>query len=386
LKLPRTVVALGFVSLFNDLASEIVVPLIPILLASVLGAGPLALGLIEGVADAVAAFVKLWSGRRSDLLGGRRKGLALAGYTLSNVARPLLGLAGSWLAVLVLRSADRVGKGLRTAPRDALVSDATPAPIRGYAYGFHRALDNAGAVGGGLIAAAVLAWSAIGLAQMIVLSAIPGFISVACLTFGVKEAARAPIPSTPLPPLSWSAVDPYGRRYLAAVGLFTLARASETFILLLGHQRGATTVELLVLWAMLNLAKAATSTLGGRLTDRIGRGAVLLASWLAFAITFALLGQVRGPLGLWLVTLTYGAFAGLGEGAERAVIGDVADERSRGTAFGWYNLVVGLAAIPAGLLFGAVWQFRGAPAAFTLAATLATAAALLLRLWAWPRR
>jgi len=385
-KLPRTIVALAFVSLFNDLASEIVVPLIPILLASVLGAGPLALGLIEGVADAVAAFVKLWSGRRSDLLGGRRKGLVLAGYAVSNIARPLIGLAGSWPAVLVLRSTDRLGKGLRTAPRDALVSDAAPAPIRGYAYGFHRALDNAGAVGGGLIAAAVLTWSAIDLPQVILLSAIPGLISIACLALGVKETARAASPPAPAEPLSWSAVDPHGRRYLAVVGLFTLARASETFILLLGHQRGATTVELLVLWAMLNLAKAATSTLGGRLTDRIGRGAILLTSWLSFAIAFALLGQVRGPLGLWVVTLFYGAFAGLGEGAERAVIGDFADARSRGTAFGWYNLVVGLAAIPAGLLFGTLWQFRGAPVAFTVAAALAAAALVLLRLWAWPRR
>ena len=147
MRLPRTVIALGLVSLFNDLASEIVVPLIPILLATVLGAGPVALGVIEGVADAVAAFLKLWSGRRSDALGGRRKGLTLAGYLLSNFARPLLGLAGSWATVLLLRSVDRVGKGLRTAPRDALIADATPPQIRGYAYGFNRALDNGGAVG-----------------------------------------------------------------------------------------------------------------------------------------------------------------------------------------------------------------------------------------------
>src|SRR5687767_11388685 len=156
-RIPRTVVALGLVSFFNDLASEIVVPLVPILLATVLGAGPVALGLIEGVADAIAAALRLWSGRRSDLIGGRRKGLVLAGYGVSNLARPLLGLAGSWVTVLALRAADRVGKGLRTAPRDALVSDATPASIRGYAYGVQRALDNAGAVGGSLIAAAVLA-------------------------------------------------------------------------------------------------------------------------------------------------------------------------------------------------------------------------------------
>jgi MFS family permease len=410
-KLPRTVLVLGFVSFFNDLASEIVVPLIPVLLTSVLSAGPVALGLIEGVADAVAAFLKLWSGRRSDLLGGKRKTLAVAGYALSNLARPLLGLAGSWLTVLLLRSVDRVGKGMRTAPRDALVADATPRARRGYAYGFHRALDNAGAVGGSLIAAAVLAFSAISLPQMILLSAVPGLAAVLCLVLGVREARQvrpegaesiAPkyqAPTTPpaaqaprlgeegrgAPALAWRALELPMRRYLAVLGLFTLARASETFILLLGHQQGATTVEVLLLWAMLNVAKATTSTLGGRLADRLGRGGVLVASWLSFAVGFALYGQVDGPLGLWLVTLGYGLFAGLGEGAERAVVADFAGERSRGTAFGWYNLVAGLAAIPAGLLFGMVWHFQGAAAAFTLAAAVALAAVGLLRTWAWPR-
>jgi MFS family permease len=420
-KLPRTVLVLGVVSFFNDLASEIVVPLIPILLTSVLGAGPVALGLIEGVADAVAAWLKLWSGRRSDQLGGKRKALAVAGYALSNLARPLLGLAGSWVTVLLLRSVDRVGKGLRTAPRDALVADATPARIRGYAYGFHRALDNAGAVGGSLIAAAVLAFSAVSLPQLILLSAIPGLLAVLCLVLGVREtpttppAAQArrvrpegagsitPKPQAPttLPSaggpvlgeegtggsaLAWRALDLPMRRYLAVLGLFTLARASETFILLLGHDQGATIVEVLLLWAMLNFAKATTSTLGGRLADRLGRGGVLVASWLSFAIAFALYGRVDGPLGLWLVTLGYGLFAGLGEGAERAVVADFAGERSRGAAFGWYNLVAGLAAIPAGLLFGTVWHFQGAAAAFTLAAAVALAAVVLLRAWAWPRR
>lgn len=431
MKLPRTVLVLGFVSFFNDLASEIVVPLIPILLTSVLGAGPVALGLIEGVADAVAAFLKLWSGRRSDLLGGRRKPLMVAGYALSNLARPLLGLAGSWVAVLLLRSVDRVGKGLRTAPRDALVADATPGTVRGYAYGFHRALDNAGAVGGSLIAAAVLAFSAVSLTQMILLSAIPGLLAVLCLVLGVREPRRvrpegaesmsperkAPAPpsaahapaASPLsqggvaplgqaaatgwfakeggaPALAWRTLELPMRRYLAVLGLFTLGRASETFILLLGHEQGATIVEVLLLWALLNFAKATTSTLGGRIADRLGRGGVLVASWLSFAVAFALYGQVDGPLGLWLVTLGYGLFAGLGEGAERAVVADFAGESSRGTAFGWYNLVAGLAAIPAGLLFGSVWHFQGSAAAFTLAAAVALAAVGLLRAWAWPRR
>jgi MFS family permease len=385
MRLPRTVIALGLVSLFNDLASEIVVPLIPILLATALGAGPVALGVIEGVADAVAAFLKLWSGRRSDVLGGRRKGLTLAGYVLSNFARPLLGLASGWGTVLLLRSVDRVGKGLRTAPRDALIADATPPQIRGYAYGFNRALDNGGAVGGSLLAAAVLTWSHIGLTQMILLSAIPGFIAVLVLAVGVKEAPAAAAPTVAAPPLAFKALSGGMRRYLAVVGMVTLARASETFILLLGHQRGAPTVELLLLWAALSFAKATTSTLGGRIADRVPRGTVVAISWLAFALSFALFGVLAGQRALWLITMAYGLFAGLGEGAERAVIGDFAAEQERGTAFGWYNLVLGLAAIPAGLLFGGLWQYASASAAFLTAGGLALVSVVLLRTWAWPR-
>jgi len=386
-RLPRTVIVLGFVSLFNDLASEMIVPLIPILLAGVLGAGPLALGLIEGVADAVSSFLKLWSGRRSDRLGGRRKAFTLAGYALSNIARPLLAFAGSWASVLLLRSVDRVGKGLRSAPRDALVADVTPAHIKGYAYGFHRALDNSGAVGGSLVAAAVLAWSGLPLAQVILLSAVPGFLAVLLIAFGVREPPVAP-PAVPRPlaPLRWSALSPVLRRYLLVLALFTFARASETFIILLGYQMGTGTVELLLLWAALNLAKALTSTAGGRLADSIGRGPLMLLSWTAFAACFLLFGKVNSSVGLWSVTIAYGLFFGLGEGAEKALISDFAAPAEQGTAFGWYYLILGLAAIPAGLLFGGFWQFQSAAMAFFLAAAVAAIAVLLLRGWAWPGR
>jgi MFS family permease len=381
------VIVLGVVSLFNDLASEMIVPLIPILLAGSLGAGPIALGLIEGVADAVASFLKLWSGRHSDRLGGRRKAFTLAGYALSNIARPLLAFAGSWASVLLLRSVDRIGKGLRSAPRDALVADATPADIKGYAFGFHRALDNSGAVGGSLVAAAILGWSGLPLAQVILLSAIPGFLAVVLIMLGVREppAAPAAVPST-LAPLRWGALSRGMRRYLLVLALFTLARASETFIVLLGYQMGIGTVELLLLWAALNLAKALTSTAGGKLADSMGRGPLMLLSWTAFAACFLLFGKVNYSFGLWTVTIAYGLFFGLGEGAEKALISDFAAPAEQGTAFGWYYLVLGLAAIPAGLLFGAVWHFQSAAMAFFLAAGIAAVAVLLLRGWAWPIR
>ncbi len=379
-------VVLGLVSFFNDLASEMVIPLIPILLAGVLGAGPVALGAIEGVADAVAAFLKLWSGRRSDWLGGRRKGLALAGYLLSNSARPLLGFAGSWAAVLLLRATDRAGKGLRSAPRDALVADSTPAAIRGFAYGFHRALDNSGAVAGSLVAALLVGWAADSLPQVIFWSAVPGFMGVALLALGVKEPPTAASPRPPLPPLRWAGLSAPMRRYLLVLWLFTFARASETFIVLRGHELGMGVVQLLLLWAALNLAKAATSTRGGLLSDRLGKERMILMSWASYAVAFVLLGQVSQGHGLWLVTVAYGLFIGLSEGPERALISDLAQAGEQGTAFGWYHLMLGIAAIPAGLLFGALWHYLGAATAFSYAGALAVLSAGLLHFWAWPGR
>lgn len=387
-RLPRTVIVLSFVSLFNDLAAEMVIPLIPILLATVLAAGPIALGLVEGVADAVASFLKLWSGRRSDKLGGRRKRFAVVGYSLSNVARPLLAFAASWPMLLLLRSLDRVGKGLRSAPRDALLADATHPEIRGRAYGFHRALDNGGAVGGSLVAAAVLAWSGIPLTQVILWSAIPGALGVLLIVFGVHDKPRVVVATTSavLPKLSWALLPERLRRYLMMLTMFTFARASESFIVLLGYQMGMSVVELLLLWAALNLSKALTSTRGGILADKLGSGPLILFGWVSFGIAFVLLGWVENSLWLWLVTIAFGLTTGIAEGPERSLISEFAAEETRGTAFGWYHLMTGVAAIPAGLAFGLIWQFQFAAWAFRYAGALALVAALLLHLWAWPKR
>lgn len=379
LRLPATVVVLGLVSLFNDIASEMVVPLMPILLATTLGAGPIALGVIEGVADAVASFLKLWSGRMSDRLGGRRKGLALSGYTLSNLARPLIALAATWPIVLVLRGVDRVGKGLRSAPRDALIADSTPAPIMGYAFGYHRALDNAGAVGGALVGAAVLAWVVNSPADVILWSFVPGTLAVLLLAFGVRERRHKPAAMAAPPPRApWHTLSPSLRRYLMIVMLFTVGRASETFIVLRAHQLGLNAVHALLLWAGLNAAKAAVSTWGGQRADRHGRRVVLLVSWIAYSVCFVGFGLVTQAAGLWGVAIVYGLFAGASEGAERAQISDYAGARERGTAFGWYYLMAGIAAIPGGVLFGLVWHYRNAATAFTLAASLMALAVMLL--------
>lgn len=380
-KLPRTVVVLGFVSLCNDLSSEMVTPLIPLLLATVLGAGPVALGIVEGVADAVSSFLRLWSGRYSDWLGGRRKWLVFHGYLLSNLVRPLFGLVGSWPQIVLLRSVDRVGKGIRSAPRDALVSDTTPPPMRGLAYGFHRALDNGGAMGGSLLAAAVLASTSLNLTQVVLLSALPGMLGVLLVAFGVRDAAPS-VPSherNALPALSWSALSPKMRGYFLVLGLFTFARASETFIVLRGHELGGSTVQLLLLWSALNFVKALSSLRGGHWADRVGHGRIVLFGWLAYAVSFALLAMVTGMMLLWAATLLYGLFSGVGEGAERALVSDLAGEQERGTAFGWYNMTLGLAAIPAGVAFGGLWQGFGAAVAFAAAASIALLACGLLR-------
>ncbi|UCH52187.1 MAG: MFS transporter, partial [Pseudomonadota bacterium] len=222
--LPRTVVIVGLVSLFNDLASEMVVPLIPLLLATVLAAGPVALGLIEGVADAVSNLLKLWAGRHSDLFGRRRKPYVVAGYLLSNLARPLIGFAASWITVLGIRVTDRVGKGIRTAPRDAMVADAIDETNAGRAYGFIRALDHLGAVLGALAAAAIIYFGTTRLDVVIALSAIPGLLAVTLIAFGIREAPRPTVPADATPRLVWLALDYRSRNYLIMIGLFSLGR------------------------------------------------------------------------------------------------------------------------------------------------------------------
>lgn len=385
-RLPRTVIILSLVSFFNDMASEMVVPLIPILLVTVLAAGPVALGLVEGTADAVASLLKLWSGRRSDQMGGRRKGFAVFGYSLSNIARPLFGLAGSWPVLLLLRSLDRVGKGLRSAPRDALIVDVTPPEIRGLAFGLHRAFDNAGAVSGSLLAAAALTWSGLSLPQVILWSGLPGAIAVLLIALGVGQSAA--VQPQALHESStegrWTQLPTALKRYLWMLMLFTFARASETFIVLRGHELGMSVVALLMLWALLNLSKALTSIRGGVLADKFGSAPLILFAWVAFGFCFLGLGWVNNPLGLWLVTMIYGTLVGFAEGPERALIGDFAGEKYRGSAFGWYHLMIGIGAIPAGLLFGLLWQWQGAGFAFRYAGILALCAALGMHLWAWP--
>ncbi|MBN8924080.1 MAG: MFS transporter [Rhodanobacter sp. 68-29] len=376
----KTVLVLGVVSFLNELSSQIVAPLIPLLLVTTLGAGPVAMGLVDGVADAVASGFRLWAGRRSDVRGRRRKTFVVMGYGLSSIARPLVGLALNWPMVLLLRSLDRIGKGVRGAPRDALVADATPAAWRGHAYGINRAFDYAGAVGGSLIAAAALLWISHRISVVIMLSAIPAAVALLVLIAFVKDVpAQTITPGAPPAPLRWRALTIPSRRFLAVFMLFALASASESFILLRAHEIGMSNVQVLLLWAVLCAVQAGVAWRAGRFSDRFNKVTVVTFTWLAYGVGLLLFALTENIVGLWIVVVIYALLSGLGEGAEKTLVSTLATEADRGTAFGWFTMISGLGAIPAGLMFGVIWQQSTAGMAFGAFGVLAIVSAVLLR-------
>jgi MFS family permease len=394
-RLPRIVWLLGLVSLCNDFASEMVVPLVPLLLAT-LGAAPAVwIGIIEGSADALASVLKRWSGRRADRGAGSRDRLTLGGYVLSNAARPLLALVGSATAVLGVRLLDRVGKGLRSAPRDALLAVAVTPAQRGAAFGLHRAFDNAGAVLGALAAAGLLILHGQDLRAVVWWSLLPGLASVAWLLAALRQARRdaavavvvaAPAAPTHADAAGASAVAPEvlrrrARSVLEVVALYTLLRLPEALLLLRGHELGLVASQVLLLWAGYSAAKAATGHIGGRLGDRHGQARWLVRAWLGMAAALLLLATASTPSGLWAGAVLFGLVFGAAEGGERALVAEVAAPGALGRGFGNYHMATGLAAIPGGLLLGLVWTRFGAPAAFALSgAGLALCALWLTRL------
>lgn len=378
----KPVLIFASVSFLNEVSAQMVAPLIPILLASVLAAGPIVLGLVEGLADAVAAMLKLWAGRRADIKPQQRKPMVVLGYALAALSRPLIALAGSWVAVAALRSADRLGKGVRGAPRDAILADATPADQRGQMYGLNRAMDYAGAVVGTLLAAAALSWTGLGITQVIALSAIPGvvvLIVLVLLPVPVRIASAKASASAVRPPLSWHAVPPPLQRYLQVLALFCFAKASEAFIILRGHELGMQTVTLLLLWAWLAALQTLTAYLGAPLADRMSKRSLTLFNWVTLTVSYAGLAMAGAETGLWIAVSVYGLLSGISEGVERSLVSELAPEAEKGTSFGWYYMVTGIAAIPSGLLFGLLWSFGGPPLAFGTAAAVALMSAAWLK-------
>ncbi len=375
MRLGRNVLALSVVSFLTDVASEMTYPLIPVFLSSVLGVRATAVGAIEGAAESTAALLKLASGWLSDRVP-KRKPLVLLGYGLASALRPLIGLAESTSQVLGIRLADRIGKGIRSSPRDALIADSVDPSIRGRAFGFHRASDHAGAVVGPLLAFAFLQWGGMDLRHLFLWTIVPGVLAVAALIFGVREVPRV------VPKPAAAAFDPklaMGRRFwafLAVMFVFTLGNSTDAFLLLRATDLGVDAALIPILWAMLHLVKSASSTPGGALSDRLGRKPLLVAGWVVYAAVYFLLGRAGAEWQVWALFGVYGLYFGLTEGVEKALVADLVPADRRGSAFGWYNLALGLGALPASLIFGALWDRWGAATAFTFGAGLALIAAI----------
>jgi MFS family permease len=371
---------LSVVSLLNDAASEMIYPLLPIFLTGVLGAGPAFLGLIEGVAEASSSLLKLASGVIADRFG-RRKRLVAWGYGIAAVGRPLIAVALSAWQVLAIRFADRVGKGLRTAPRDALLADSVPPELRGTAFGIHRAADHAGAVVGPLIASALLLLWPGQLRRVFALALVPGLITLAVVLWKVSESSPRPPSSADAKPKRilprLGEMGPVLPRYLGVVVLFALGNSSDAFLLLRARELGVAVALIPLLWSALHASKMAWSIIGGRLSDRVGPRAAIVAGWLVYAAVYAGFAYARAPWHAWALFLVYGLFFGLTEAPEKALVAQLAPTGLRGSAFGWYHAAVGVAALFASLLFGAVWSAWRGPAAFLMGASIALASAVL---------
>ena len=380
-RLPRTVFVLGLVSFFNDLSSEMIYPLLPLFLSSVLGAGAVALGLVEGVAESASSILKVVSGIAADHWN-RRKPLILGGYGLSGAIRPLIGLAWAWPLVLAARFCDRIGKGLRTSPRDALISMSVEPGIRGRAYGFHRAMDHAGAVAGPLVAALLLSLLDFELRQVFLLAAIPAVVVMVLIAFGVKEPAQGQLISgecaAPFSARDWRNLGPGYRRLILAVIVFTLGNSTDAFILLRLSGAGISGAWIACLWSLHHVVKSAATYLGGRISDRLGRRRMIRGGWLFYGAVYLCFAAVHSPALLVALFLLYGVYYGLTEPCEKAWVADMAPANLCGTAFGFYHGAVGLAALPASLVFGLIWHAWGMEAAFLTGAALALTASFLL--------
>ncbi len=375
MRLPRTVIALGAVSLLTDASSEMIYPLLPVFLSSVLGAGPLAIGAIEGAAESVASLLKLASGWWSDRLP-RRKTLVVIGYGIASVVRPLIGLAQNVGQVLAIRLTDRAGKGIRGAPRDALIADAVDASQRGRAYGFHRAADHAGAVAGPVIAYALLTWGGLHLRTVFLLAAIPAALAMLMLVFGVKESKRAVTPKERTTSLARAGLDRRFWSFLAVLLLFTLGNSTDALLILRATELGVSTALVPILWAVLHVVKSTSSTPGGVLSDRLGRRPLIIAGWMVYGAVYLGFAMASATWHAWALFIAYGLYFGMTEGVEKALVADLVPAEVRGAAFGWYNLTIGLGALPASLIFGGLYQAFGAPVAFVTGAGLAIVAAV----------
>ena len=391
---------LGVVSFFNDMASEMIYPLIPVFIKSVLGLGASFIGIIEGVAESANSILKLFSGWISDK-AKKRKVFVLAGYGLSNIVRPLIGIANSWGLLLGFRFSDRVGKGIRTSPRDAMICDLAPEDKRGWAFGFQRAMDHAGAVFGPLIASLLMSVFLFDIKKVFLLSYIPGLLVIVLIIFGVREIGASKIKETAcsaeIPKeISLAAAEEIKKKeavlsfrdfkklggkfnyFLVILIVFALGNSTDAFLLLRASDLGIQTALIPILWAVFHVSKMIFSIAGGYISDKIGRKIMIIMGWIVYFLTYFGFAFADKSWQIWGLFLFYGLFFGLTEGVEKALVGDMVFKDNRGLAYGFYNLAIGIAALPASLIFGFMWKVVSFKAAFIMGSSLALLAAIML--------
>jgi MFS family permease len=398
-RLPRNVVAISLVSLLNDISSEIIYPLLPAFLLLTLNASAGVVGIIEGTAESISSLLKLFAGYFSDKRG-QRKVFVVFGYSLSSLVRPLLAFAGNWHQVFALRLIDRVGKGIRSAPRDAMIADTVTIRERGLAFGFHRAMDHTGATLGPLLGYLLVqllatdkaSLSARDFTSIFLLASIPALAAVLVVSFFVRETykpgPRSKKDTTVTPPtrLSLRGFDGNFKYFLVIIAIFTLSNSSDAFLLLRAQSVGVAVSQLPLLWALLHLSKVVSSLYGGHLSDILGRRRLIVSGWILYAAVYAGFAFVSSSISAWVLFLIYGIYFGLVEGAEKALVADLVKPEQRGTAYGLYNLAFGITVLPASILMGVLWDWRGPRTAFLVSAALGATAAVLLLLLVKTRR
>lgn len=377
--LPRTVWLIGLISFVNDSASEMLYPLMPLYLATVLMAGPKALGIIEGIAEATSSIFKLVSGVIVDRTKKAKPWIVL-GYTLAGIGRPLIVIANSWLWVLAIRFTDRMGKGLRSSPRDALLAESIQENQRGITFGLHRSMDNAGAVVGPLLAAMFLSLG-VPLKDIFLWAIVPAVITIT-LALCIKEPNKEAVPQASR--FSWSleGMPSQFKRYLVVAGIFALANSSDMFLLLRAREVGVPQEQIPLLWAAISLITTLFGAPLSALSDTFGRKRFILIAWIAFAFFYFAMGlpgisvyQIFGLFGI------YGLFKAATEGVEKAFVADMAPKGLAGTAFGWFNLITGLMLFPASFIFGWIYESVAPLYAFLFSGSCALVAFILMALW-----
>jgi MFS family permease len=374
--LPRNVKVLGWASLLNDVSSEMIYPLLSTFLINVLGGSKAWLGIIDGTAESISSFVKLWSGGRSDR-GGGRKWFVVAGYSLAALARPLTAVIAFPWQLFGIRVADRIGKGIRTPPRDALIADSTEPAIRGRAFGFHRSMDHLGAAIGPLLAAAFLWFWPNAMKELFLLTIVPGVLVVVLLLFGLKSPKTV---ATPKERHTWT-LRPFDRdfrMYLIALIVFTLGNSSDLFLLTRASELGIAAWLLPILWCMFGLLKSGGNVIAGRVVDRVGPRPMILFGWVFYAGIYLAFGLATAAWHVWILFVAYAIFYALTEPAEKTLVANLVGPEHRGLAYGWFNCAIGIATLPASLFFGIVYEAFGPLVAFGSGAGLALAAAMLL--------